>query len=391
MISYDELEDDYSKYAHETYCATFGGEKVAELAEKLLADAGLTRVYGRSDELAGFADASGNKVGDHEVIMTVIDYLRQNNTYTLTPASPENTDESVLEAFLFDTKEGYCTHFATAASALLRYYGYPVRFCEGYIAKDLHPNYSEKVDAKYMTMVHDDCAHAWIEVYIDGYGWQQYETTPAYAEAMYDANYVIEQDKADPTFTPTEPAEQKPEKTHKELEDAPEETEEEKIDLVRLFVTLGIILVAVVIVAVSLKLVWEQMKKRAHKAAALRHEPVAEAMSDVRKFRSGEENRALALELNDQIMEIFAIAGFEPEDGEDAAAFSERVSDVFAGLSETPIEGVVDAMMRAEFGSELDAADLSVIGDFLDRLVPSVYSGLPPAKKIWWRYLKRKI
>ena len=95
--------------------------------------------------------------------------------------------------------------------------------------------------------------------------------------------------------------------------------------------------------------------------------------------------------LNDQIMEIFAIAGFEPEDGEGVAEFSERVADTFEGLSETPIEGVVEAMMRAEFGSELDRADLTVIGDFLDRLVPSAYGGLSPAKKLWWRYIKRKI
>ena len=81
--------------------------------------------------------------------MAVINYLRNNYTYTLYPNCPtkELTDEngnvvldengdpvmvfditadSNLEAFLFDIKEGYCVHFATSAVALLRELGFAV-------------------------------------------------------------------------------------------------------------------------------------------------------------------------------------------------------------------------------------------------------------------------
>ena len=389
MQSFAATEKKYREYAFDTYTNTFGGEKVAALAETLLSDAGYIRKLDKDGTLKGFADAAGNDVPDHAVIMTVIDYLRRGYEYTLTPTAPESSDESVLEAFLFDVKEGYCTHFATAACALLRAYGYPVRFCEGYVANEFHTNYGEKVDAKYYTMVHDDDAHAWIEVYLGESGWQQYETTPAYAEPMYDPDYVAYVPEEDPDFVAPAPTEPEIEKKPVEAQTEDEENEEEEFDYARLFTVLGIVAGAIVLVAVSLRLVWAYLAKKARQAEKKRREPVLAALADAR--RDGEANRAIALELNDQIMEVFAIAGFAPEDGEGVPEFSERVADTFEGLSETPVEGVVEAMMRAEFGNGLERGDLIVIGDFLDRLAPSAYGTLSPAKKLWWRYIKRKI
>lgn len=389
MLDYLSTEEEYRKYARETYTTTFGGDRVAELADELLSKAGYARVLDKNGELTGFTDAEGRDVPDHTVVMTVIDFLRENNVYTLTPSAPEDTEQSVLDAFLFDTKEGYCTHYATAACALLRSYGYPVRFCEGYVANDFHTNYGEKVDAKFMTMVHDDDAHAWIEVYFDGIGWMQYEATSEYAAPMYDSGYVIEQESADPSFTHSENVQPQPEPTPAEPEPIEQEAEEEEFDYAALFTAIGIVVGAIALIAVIMRLIWGALKRRADKEIKARRQPVEKALADAR--RSGEENRQIALELNDQIMEVFAIAGFVPEDGEGVAEFSERVSEVFAGLSETPIEGVVDAMMRAEFGRELERSDLIVIGDFISRLVPSVYSGLPRLKKLWWRYIKRRI
>ena len=79
--SYSKLEEKYREYAEETYTVKFGGDRVAELAETILADAGYTRAYNKLNKFTGFKDQSGNAVPDHEVILTVIEYLRNGYEY----------------------------------------------------------------------------------------------------------------------------------------------------------------------------------------------------------------------------------------------------------------------------------------------------------------------
>ena len=396
MLEFKESEAQYSKYAHETYSAAFGGDKVAELAEKLLADAGYSRDYDRLGNFRGFVDAAGNHAADHDVIMTAIKYLRENCEYTLTPASPEDGGDDVLGSFLFDTKEGYCSHFATAAAALIRAYGYPARFCEGYIAHDFHYNFDDGVKADYTTFVVDRDAHAWIEVYLDGYGWQQYETTPEYAAPMYDKEFEVELPEIVIPDAPTNPYErpasaEKPSNLKPPKQSEAKEDEDSGLDYGKFFAVAGIVVGSLVVLAIALRVVWSILAKRAAKETKKRRAAVDDALSEERKNASGEENRALALELNDQIMSALSIAGLEVEDGEGAAEFAERVDSYYGGIADAPTAAIFDIMMRAEFGTSLDRGELRTLGDFASRLVPSVYDGLSPAKKLKYRYFKRKI
>lgn len=72
--------------------------------------------------------------------------------------------------FLEEADTGYCTHFATAATVLLRAAGIPAQYVTGYL-----------VDAKagQEVAVTDADAHAWVEVFINGIGWVMLEPTPA--------------------------------------------------------------------------------------------------------------------------------------------------------------------------------------------------------------------
>lgn len=81
-----------------------------------------------------------------------------------------------LDYFLLESRQGYCTHFATAFILLARSEGYPARYVQGYCV----PMAGEKnMD------VTSDMAHGWPEVYIDDIGWIPFEPTPGNGELRY--------------------------------------------------------------------------------------------------------------------------------------------------------------------------------------------------------------
>lgn len=99
----------------------------------------------------------------------VADALASFTSYDLsTPAQP--LGEDFVTYFLTTSHRGYCAHYATAATLILREMGIPARFVGGYAA-DL-PGGSEP------TAIPDENAHAWVEIYVDGFGWQPVEVTP---------------------------------------------------------------------------------------------------------------------------------------------------------------------------------------------------------------------
>ncbi|MCL2488118.1 MAG: transglutaminase-like domain-containing protein [Oscillospiraceae bacterium] len=96
-------------------------------------------------------------------------------TYTLTPGEvPEGRD--LVDYFLFDHREGYCTYFASAMSVLCRSVGLPTRYVEGY------SSYAEP-GIRGKTTVTNESAHAWVEVYLEGFGWYMLDPTASHISA----------------------------------------------------------------------------------------------------------------------------------------------------------------------------------------------------------------
>lgn len=80
---------------------------------------------------------------------------------------PGNVD--FVSNFLLNTKEGYCTYFASAMTVLCRMAGLPARYVEGYLAEP---------DASGVARVTGLDGHAWTEVYFEGFGWLTFDATP---------------------------------------------------------------------------------------------------------------------------------------------------------------------------------------------------------------------
>ena len=96
------------------------------------------------------------------------DWFHANFTYDLRARAGH--DGRALERFLFDTKRGYCEQFAGAFAVMARAIGLPARVAVGFTPGEVGP------DGRYH--VRGLNAHAWPEVYIEGFGWTYFEATP---------------------------------------------------------------------------------------------------------------------------------------------------------------------------------------------------------------------
>ena len=126
-------------------------------------------------------------------------YLWDTCSYTIAPGStPEGMDYA--EYFLLYNHKGFCAHYATAAVLLCRMCGIPARYCQGYVMTQ--NNLVEAVgDGNHLYQIPDEQAHAWAEIYVDGYGWIPYEFTETVSASWHSGEAPIEE--TDPALTTT--------------------------------------------------------------------------------------------------------------------------------------------------------------------------------------------
>ncbi|HEY1706445.1 MAG TPA: DUF3488 and transglutaminase-like domain-containing protein [Trebonia sp.] len=97
------------------------------------------------------------------------DWLADGNfVYSLN--APAITSAAKLQNFLVNTRTGYCQQFADAMAVLARLLGIPSRVAYGYTQG------VKQKDGSWLVTTHD--AHAWPELYFQGYGWLRFEPTP---------------------------------------------------------------------------------------------------------------------------------------------------------------------------------------------------------------------
>ena len=105
-------------------------------------------------------------------------FRREQFSYTLTPPlSGVNT----VDDFLYNSKAGFCEHYASAFVVLMRAADVPARVVTGYQGGELNP-----VDG-FITVRQSD-AHAWAEVWLEGRGWVRVDPTAAVAPERVERN-----------------------------------------------------------------------------------------------------------------------------------------------------------------------------------------------------------
>ncbi|MBC7757135.1 MAG: DUF3488 domain-containing transglutaminase family protein [Bdellovibrio sp.] len=100
-------------------------------------------------------------------------FREQNFIYTLRPPL---LGKDPVDQFIFNTKRGFCEHYATSFVYLMRAAGLPARIVTGYQGGELNPN------GNYLIVRQSD-AHAWAEVWLQGQGWVRVDPTAAVSPA----------------------------------------------------------------------------------------------------------------------------------------------------------------------------------------------------------------
>jgi transglutaminase-like putative cysteine protease len=164
--------------------------------------------YGQLASLARAVVAAAGAKTPFQQAVALQDWLSSRDfKYTLN--APSVTDAAGLTNFLENTKRGYCQQFSFAMAVLARLLGIPSRVAYGFTAGAL------TTGGGWLVSTHD--AHAWPELYFQGFGWLRFEPTPQGAAGQGTATapaYTLQPSnafagnpvQAGPSTGPTSPA-----------------------------------------------------------------------------------------------------------------------------------------------------------------------------------------
>ena len=114
---------------------------------------------------------------DRAIAERALAMIRRDFAYTLDVPLPGRNE---VDDFLFDRREGYCEHFSSAFTVLMRAAGIPSRVVTGYAG-----GYRNPVGGYWLVRKSD--AHAWVEIWLPDRGWTRLDPTAAVApENVYD-------------------------------------------------------------------------------------------------------------------------------------------------------------------------------------------------------------
>ena len=124
----------------------------------------------RSIELAReMRTAAGSDTAFVDAVLAM--FHEEEYFYTLQPPA---LGSSPVDRFLFDTRQGFCEHYASAFAFMMRAAGIPSRIVLGYQGGEFNPMGGHLI-------VRQSDAHAWTEVWVEPYGWYRVDPTSAVA------------------------------------------------------------------------------------------------------------------------------------------------------------------------------------------------------------------
>jgi transglutaminase-like putative cysteine protease len=105
---------------------------------------------------------------DEKIVSAILNYFRQQPFFYTKQPPPLGRDP--IDQFMFETRKGFCEHYASAFTFLMRAAGIPARVVTGYQGGEFNTL------GDYLIVRQSD-AHAWSEVWLRGKGWTRIDPT----------------------------------------------------------------------------------------------------------------------------------------------------------------------------------------------------------------------
>lgn len=117
---------------------------------------------------------------DEDIVRHALQHFnREQFIYTLNP--PVTPGDNPVDDFLFTTRRGFCEHYASSFTLLMRAAGIPARVVLGYQGGTVNP-------VNNVLTVRQSDAHAWSEVWLANHGWVRVDPTAAVAPERVEHN-----------------------------------------------------------------------------------------------------------------------------------------------------------------------------------------------------------
>lgn len=357
---------DYEKYVYRNYLET--NEKCNDEFTKLLAPFTIKDVNSYF-EIADYCRQ----------------YLAKRCTYTLSPGRvPDGLD--LVDYFYNDSKKGYCTYFASTVVMMLRSKGIPARYISGF---SFEPTDNVLQSDGYINTVSidDSKAHAWVEFYINGFGWVTYDVTPGcFDERNID---LPEEETTENSLPEEETTTPKESESNENKTTAPTEnkttktavTEIHKLHLSKTAIKNIICGAAVIVVLIIGFLI-----------ISIRHRVIIAN----RKFKYNEclkndIKKCIAMNY-EQFLSVYGFIKIVRRENETYREFGNRIIKENSYISEDDMDFISCLMEKADFSKyDISIAEVHKFKDIVDELSSMVYTEVGFFKRIIFKYFRNCI
>ncbi len=332
--------------------------------------------------------------GVDEYVRAVEAFL-ESYRYTLSPEA--SSDADFINHFLADSKEGYCTSFASAGVALLRRKGIPARYVEGFlIEKDKILSGEKGVGStvfadryyeynSYTVDVYTECAHAWAEIYKEGYGWVPVEFTVGYLEDEQtgETQEIPTEDESNDEGDDGDDGDEEDdgEETSTEVvEDSKATGEETGISIIFIFLTVVAVLLSLIVLVAAVILLCNYVPKR-RRLVRLLHKNT--------KGASPGRINTMVIDLYLYMEKVMAEKGCVRAPNEDYSQFEKAIGEKFQCFTEKEISDIIEIVLKARFSQgELTGSELESVRRLAIRLRREIYNNAKGADRLILKYVK---
>lgn len=170
----------YNDYVMENYTEKQGGDGIVAKDAKLILRTG--QLTSNMMYTGDIRENDANRIAAAQLVQQFL--TSKDFKYSKNPPSTGGKD--VVDNFLSNSRQGFCVHFASAGTMILRQMGVPCRYVSGYCAKE--DSFKSGENDEDICEVKYSQSHAWVEIYLDDFGWIPVEMTPGYFEYVTGEN-----------------------------------------------------------------------------------------------------------------------------------------------------------------------------------------------------------